>query len=392
MLKLIYAEEVQDRVCQLVGEVLVKIGENMQLLRFEQLELTKENITLKHQITQIKMVHMAEWEAVHQEFKAKMGAVSDKLKAIVDRFKWVKEFFLDVNGQQLRINLRSIASNDSAVQGYYRATGIVQVRFEYDACLTEEGCDSIFAAWLKLTVDDETYAKKELDYPCFSRDNEAINQIVSLPQESKRAVIVKPLASALIPNQSDLMVRKFTQVHVAKYQALETATAAMIAANNVLREKKELMIEAHSRKLCALKLLFAAKFMENLHKAQLCRKTEESINSTDKFRGSIDPYNAPHPLTDRKIQWTQEGYIQEGKLIQGLIMPLISTLEAFTAEYGKAVIESRASLFPNDKTTIEELITRFDSAYSAIERQLWIKKEQNKGVPDVADENKSEDL
>lgn len=373
------AEEVHDRVCQLVGEVLVKIGGNTQLLRFEQLELTKENIALKHQITQLKMVHLAEWEAVHQDFKAKMGVVSDKLKAIVDRFTWVKEFLLDPSIQQLRVNLKSITSNGSAVQGYHKATGIVRVRFEYDACLADEGCDSVFADWLKLTVDDGACAKK-LDYPSYSRRGEVINHIVPLPQENTRAVIV-PLVSALTPNQTDLMVRKFTQLHVEKYQALETATATMRAANAVLRAEKAFMIEVHPGNLGTLKLLFAAKFMENLHKAQLYRKTEESINSADRFRDAIDPRNEPHLLTDTKLQWVQEGYTQEAKLIQGLVIPLISTLEAFIAEYGKAVMESRASLLSNNKTTIEELIAAF-------ERQLQIIKEQKKGVTDVADDSK----
>ncbi len=318
------AANAQERMYQLVGEILVKIGEHIQTLRFEKLELAKENAALTQQTAQLKLMHEAEWDAVREDFIGKMGVVSDKLKAIVERFEWLKESLIDARGEQFLANVRNLDPNGGTLQGYYRASGMVGIRSQFDACLAYEGCESVNADWLQVTVYDGRCGG-ELRYPGYAR-----RDVTAVPvQESASA------ARGVIPQPDDLMVRKFTQVHVEKYQALEAETAAMRAGNSVLQAEKDRMVEVHPANLRSEKSLFAVKFMENLQKARRqYAHYEKMMHHTDQFIGISDPRFASRPLEGVYLQWVQEGYVEEAKRIQGLMAPLIPMLEGFIVEYG----------------------------------------------------------
>jgi len=325
------AEEVEGRLCRLVGEVLVKAGKNMQLLQFEQMALKKENTELKNRIVQLKMVYVAEWQATLEDYNAKMSVVSDKIRAIVERFRWVKEYFVDAGGQQLLDNVKNFYSS-GLKENFYRVMGAVQVREEMDACLADKGCDSVYAKWLKLT--SEKICAELVAYPEYPNTNGGAGQASDQILDQKLGEIPTQGLTTAIAHQTDLMVRKFARPRVGKYPSLENATAIMVAANSTLIEEKELMIKFHSRKVHALKCLFTFKFAENLEKARAAYGlTEKSIHSTDKFSHATDPLSEPLPLTDAKLKQAREGYIEEAKLIQGLVRSLISTLEAFIADY-----------------------------------------------------------
>jgi hypothetical protein len=305
----------QDRMCALVGEVLVKIGENTQLLRFEQLELTKENIALKHQITQLKMIHVAEWGSVIESARAYMSRVCEKVKLIVEHFTNIDE---RLNKLSVDLERYSPSSEDFQLKG-----GCLSFHATY-----KERLKSIFSEWLENL--SKVQFKEIENYPDYTN-----KQVTQLARENDADITSLGLVATV---QSNEIVMRFAQPQIKKLKILETETVAMRALNAALVKEKESMAKEHIVNINSLKgvikLFQPDEILKGLHEFI---KPFEEISKGKIPNGSLvlhELFMKQYPDWKNKLfKAFFMGYAIDASLFIQKVKPLIAAVEEFQADF-----------------------------------------------------------
>lgn len=193
--------EADERIDELVGDIIFKIGENCQMLKMEKEKLLHEQRILGLDIEQLKLAHTSELNVAVDSCIAKMKMIAEKVKLVVEMFD---EFRMSNPFAPISPEWRSF----------------------------------------KVLLADIT----KIDYKGVSQYPEYLDFRTKKTILSEQKAIVL-LEDVLIHTQSEPTIKRLTQKAMGVYETRLAEVALLRAANLALIDKKEIMIDYHKRYL-----------------------------------------------------------------------------------------------------------------------------------------------
>ncbi len=208
-------QESQGRMFRLVFEVGVKMGKIIQTLHLEKLSLESANRALDAEITQLKLIHQTEFNAVVASRSEKIQMIFGKIKTVVTKF---------------------------------------------ESYQTQKGWPWVFSSDSKLVLallDIPKPNDERGSYPDYSdRRTNACK-----PQEQTST---QPSDALVLTQVNPVLV----QSHMGDFEQLKSEIAPIRATNFALIDKKEMMIDFHGKKLAEMRHQEIVQLKEILEKVR----------------------------------------------------------------------------------------------------------------------------
>lgn len=290
--------DIKDKVNEEIRETSGAIRELCGAIIYEQKSLMKDNILLEKRISQLKMQHVALWDAVVEGHKIRVEATNDKIKEVLKHFKQVLEESNDSKKQ-----MKKEYGKSNWQERYYKLIGASKVVTQYFQVFTD---------------------RLNKVYPQFKTDKHPES---STGTNSQPITVITPVSNAMIPNLNNAMIMRSVHRDIVSYKALEAEITPLRAANQSLIQQETKVIEENDENISKLKSDFRrAENDDNwsLLSAQLDLEIRSIQDEDSITRERIrDGYTRVKGFVVLKDGIIQQGQIEELKLIRKVVESII---------------------------------------------------------------------
>lgn len=283
-------DEIKGQLNEEIRETSGAIRELCGAIMYEQKSLMKDNILLEKRISQLKLQHVAVWDAVVEGHKARVEATNDKIKKVLKHFEQIRE--------ESKVSKK-------------------QMKKEYGKSRGKE-------RYYKLIGASSSVVKKYINS---LKTNDLGFNPENYPQSTTKTAPQPVTVIAVIPNMNNVLIMKSVQRDLARYQALEAEIAPLRTTNMSLIHEETKATQEHDQSV--IKLKATLKLSEKADWwASLCLKIDTEIKEIEgaHWSSGVRVSFGYTLVKDRLIQNDQiirQGQLEELKSIRKVFQSIL---------------------------------------------------------------------